>query len=576
MFFLLHPCLYFFVGALLLWYTPRALRMPLILIIPGLSMVSILALATIGTPSLQWQWALFGMAIKPIIVQHYSTVFALGFSCVALLGGLFLARQASPKEISLGYAYTAGALAIAYAGDFITLFISFEWMAMLATILIMTAQYPHSLQAAGRYLMMHLLGGIVLFAGIAGHVFLTHDLSIISLDIPLSSFSSLFFNMKLLYPVLIALGLLLHCAAFPLHGWLTDAYPESSPGGFVFLTAMTTKAAIFALILILPGVELLVYIGLITAVWAMYYAIIENDIRRMLSYSLVSQIGLMLITIGVGTSFTLQATAMLAIENLIAEALLAMVAGTIIIVTNKHKLSDLGGLYRTMPALAFVSTVGSLTLSALPGTIGFVAKHLSLQSLAPYDQSWLSFAVLTLGSASILQVGFRFTWMIFFNRDAGFRKQSTPFSLLLPSFIAAFICLILGVVPQFLFSLLPGHLTFDGYVHGEWYNQCQLILYSIIGFFVVYPLLVPVKGISLDIDWLYRIVLRHILLLGEYGWMSLMREGKKITIPLLLGIKHMVFKIGHKQSILARNWPIGVSVLSLTIMLGVYLLTYYR
>ena len=100
---------------------------------------------------------------------------------------------------------------------------------------------------------------------------------------------------------LILAGFLINAAAVPLSAWLPDAYPESSWSGMVFLSAFTTKAAVYALLRGFPGTEPLIYVGLCMIFYGIVYAILENDMRRILAYSIVNQVGFMVAGVGIGT-----------------------------------------------------------------------------------------------------------------------------------------------------------------------------------------------------------------------------------------------------------------------------------
>ena len=152
----------------------------------------------------------------------------------------------------------------------------------------------------------------------------------------------------------------------PLSAWLPDAYPESSWSGMVFLSAFTTKTAVYVLLRAFPGTELLIYVGLFMVFYGIIYAILENDMRRILAYSIVNQVGFMVVGIGIGTEMALNGAAAHAFTHIIYKALLLMSAGSVLYMTGKRKCTDLGGLFRTMPLTAACGIVGALSISSFP------------------------------------------------------------------------------------------------------------------------------------------------------------------------------------------------------------------
>lgn len=575
--FLIHPALIFLIGSFLLMACPRICRLPLLVMIPLLSLLAIIDISHSHLISYINDWHVVGITLKPWVILPYSTLFALAFTLVAFAAGIYAYYQKSAYQTALGFAYTAGALVVCYMGDFITMILSFEWMALCATGLIISGGYPNSLRSGARYLAMHLFAGTLLLAGIAGHILITGNAGIESINLPFAQiFSGMGISSLDCSHLILAVGLLIHIAAPPFCAWVADSYPESSPVGFLYVTSLTTKAALFATLLIFSGAEWLIPLGVTMLAYGTIYAIISNDIRRILSYSLIVQLGLMMIAIGIGTTVALHAAVLLALVHLCYNCLFGMIMGTVITATGKHKLTDMGGLYRSMQLMALFAVISSFTMAALPGTFGYIAKALLLQSAQEVPCIWLVLVILAASASSVFHGGFRLTWMVFFDRDAGYRDLRYPAVMLIPAAAAAFLCLLLGTTPSFILQYLPQPMIFTGYQYGHWYNQAQLYVFAIIAFFITYPLLKPTKAIILDFDWFYRKCIRHFLLLGEQTWLYLMRFGKNWSVMMLSLSGRCIRHIAQDQGILARNYPIGMTVLSLTVMLGVYLFLYYR
>ncbi len=346
--------------------------------------------------------------------------------------------------------------------------------------------------------MIHLLGGVLLFAGVTGHIVQTGDVA--------------FTRMALDSPAhwLILIGFLVNAGAPPLSAWLPDAYPEASWSGTVFLSAFTTKTAVYALIRGFPGTELLIWVGLFMVFYGIVYALLENDMRRILAYSIVNQVGFMIAGIGIGTEMALNGAAAHAFTHIIYKALLLMSAGSVLLMTGRRKCSELGGLFHTMPLTTMCGTIGALAISSFPLTSGFVSK--SMVSQAAADGHLLTvWLLLTAASAGVfLHAGIKFPWFVFFQKDSGLRPAEPPASMRWAMLLFAFLCVALGVWFEPLYALLPYAVKYEPYTWAHVLTQLQLLLFSGLAFFVMLPYLKRTLTITLDTDWIWRRLLARL------------------------------------------------------------------
>ena len=142
---------------------------------------------------------------------------------------------------------------------------------------------------------------------------------------------------------LIFLGVGIKCAFPFLHSWLVDAYPESTPTGAVFLSSFTTKTAVYVLARSFAGTEILLYIGAAMAMFPIFYAVIENDLRRVLGYSMINQIGFMVVGVGLGPGMGVNGAVAHAFNDVLFKGLLFMSMGAVLYRTGRINGSDLGG-----------------------------------------------------------------------------------------------------------------------------------------------------------------------------------------------------------------------------------------
>jgi len=504
--------------------------------------------------------------IEPLEGGPLRRLFATIFALMAFVGGLFAFRHSQWYELASSYAYAAGAIGVSFAGDLITLFIFWELMALSSTIVVWCGSTPKARAAGIRYAIMHLLGGIILKVGIVGVII--HSGSSDIRPMLATDFDT--------YMILI--GILINAAAPPLSAWLADAYPESSPTGSVFLSAFTTKTAVLALILLFPSEGVLIWVGIYMIMYGIIYALLENNARRILAYSVVNQVGFMVCAVGIGTQTALNGAAAHAFAHIIYKALLFMSAGVVVYRTGKSKCTDLGGIFRTMPLTTICSIIGALSISSFPLTSGFTTK--TLISHAAADEGMLVvYFLLTAASAGVfLHAGIKFPWFVFFQKDSGLRPKDTPWNMALAMIIFTVLCIILGVFPELLYRYLPYRIDYIAYKPEKVLFYLQLLLFSGLTFFIMMPLMRRTMTISLDVDWIWRVFLRR---LSQYILASIGCIGSALRIRIrglmdrlqqFLRRYFSAGKNGRENGYFAHPWPISITILWLLVLFLVYML----
>jgi multicomponent Na+:H+ antiporter subunit D len=525
--------------------------------------------------------------------QPATAVFATIFALMAFAGALFahpitgLASERGKRwqvELPAAFVYAGSAICVTFAGDILSLFIFWELMAIGSTVVVWSAGTRESARAGLRYALVHLVGGVVLMAGILAHVFalqaqgVPDPLALSHFAFGAAGFEALSFGSGQAAPWLILIGVLVNAAAPPLGSWLADAYPEASESGTVFLSAFTTKTAVYVLMVMFAGTELLVYVGLAMALYGIVYAILENDMRRILAYSIVNQVGFMVCGIGIGTAMALNGAAAHAFAHIIYKALLLMSAGSVLYMTGKRKCTDLGGLYHSMPITMVCGIVGALAISSFPLTSGFVTKSM-INSAAADQHHALAWFVLTAASAGVfLHAGIKFPWFVFFQKDSGLRPPDPPWNMRAAMIFFAVLCVGLGVpgVYQPLYAILPfpaaaGETLYVPYTGSHVISQLQLLLFSGLAFFVLLPVLKRTLTITLDADWVYRRLFpglwKH-LLRPVFAALGEIRDGIIGGIPD--DVKRVVYSAPREDSIF-HEWGLVGAMLTITGILFVYL-----
>jgi len=559
---LIHPAFILIIGGFLTLILPQTLKKIFSLGLPLAAIVALLSLSY-GEAG---HYQIFSFQLTLLRLDHLSFIFALIFCIALFIIALYSLHQRNITEHASVFVYAGAAIGAVLAGDLLTVFIFWETTAIASGLIIWANKTTHSYAAGLRYFIIHVASGLLLLTGAILHYQGTGSLAFEHLG--LNSWAGKF--------IFLAFGI--KCAFPLLHSWLQDAYPEASPTGTVALSVFTTKLAIYALARGYAGTEELIWIGATMTAFPVFFAVIQNDMRRVLSYSLNNQLGFMVVGIGIGTEMALNGAAAHAFAHILYKALLFMSMGAVLHRVGTMKASELGGLYKSMPWTTVFCIIGSLSITAFPLLSGFVSKSMILTAAAS-EGYWLIWLVLLFASAGVLDhSGIKIPFFTFFAHDRGKRCTEAPINMLLAMGLTAFLCVAIGVYPTALYAILPFTVDFAPYSFTHVITQLQLLLFSALAFVIlyrskVYPLEIPAT--NLDIDWFYRkpgaFIAKHAMetVAASEKWLS-------------TSIKTLVFVIGTRlhrhhgpQGILAKTWPTGSMVMWVAFLLGMYLIFYY-
>jgi len=485
-----HPGLLLILGAGVVPLLGGRIKRAFMVVLPASALVLCLRLepGTYGVVRFFGQELVFGR------VDPLSLVFSYVFALLAVVGMLYALHVRDDAQHVAALIYAGGALGVTFAGDFLSFFLFWELMAVSAVLIVWLRREPPAVAAGFRYLLVHVTGGLCLLAGIALHWSETGSLA----------FSDMSAHAGGAAFTLILLALLVNAAVPPLGAWLPDAYPEATATGAVFLTAFTTKSAVYALIRGFAGTEILVWLGAVMAVYGVVYAVLENDARRLLAYHIISQVGYMVCGVGIGTELALNGATAHAFAHILYKGLLFMGAGAVLHVTSLRKLSDMGGLYKTMPLTLGLYMIGAFAISAVPLFSGFVSKSMVVSSAAETHRTWV-FLLLTLASSgTFLHTGLKLPYYMFFGKDRGLRGQEPPRNMLAAMALTAAACVLIGILPGLLYAQLPYPVDYAPYTVRHVTSTLGLLAFTALGFFLLIRHLDPEPTISLDTDWFYR------------------------------------------------------------------------
>jgi multicomponent Na+:H+ antiporter subunit D len=513
-----HPALILIIGALILPFVRGPLRKPYLLLIPVLSLGAVVSNSMLSGSFglyqfMDWQ-LVFGR------VDRLSTVFAFIMALMAVIGTLYGLHVDNAKEHMAAWFYVAGSLGTIYTGDYLSLFLFWEMMAFSSTFLIWFRRGEGSLAAGYRYLLIHTIGGVILLAGIMLRYQAVGDIAFNLLDVKHPE----------LYTWLIMIGFGLNAAVVPLHSWLPDAYSSASFNGSVFMCAFTTKTAVYTLARGFAGFDILVLLGVIMALYGVVYAVMENDIRKLLAWSIVSQVGYMVAGVGIGTELAINGASAHAVAHILYKGLLFMGTGSVLYMTGKTKFTELGGLYEKMPATMIYTIIGCLSISAAPLFAAFVSKPMIIIAGFESHQYWASWLLLFGATGTFMYNGLKLPYFLFFGRNncsaETWGKAGDPtWNMQMAMAASATLCIIVGTIPAVLYRLLPYQVAFHPYNGYQIAESLQTLGFAALAFFLLKKYLVPEEKICLDMDWIYRMggrlflwIARHPLQWFDTAW----------------------------------------------------------
>ncbi len=510
------------------------------------------------------QVELFGFTLDLMRVDKLSRVFALIFTLAAFLSNLYAWHLKDTVQQVAALIYTGSAIGAVFAGDLITLFFYWEGTAIASVFLIWARRTEGSYNTGMRYLIIQISSGVILLAGAA----------MVYIDTGSITFENMSLGSLGTWLIFLSFGIK---ASFPLlHNWLQDSYPAATVTGTVILSAFTTKLAIYALARGFAGTEILIYIGAIMTLFPIFFAEIENDLRRVLAYSLNNQLGFMVVGIGIGTEMALNGTAAHAFAHILYKSLLFMSVGAVLHRTGTSKASELGGLYRTMPLTAIFCLVGAASISAFPLFSGFVTKSVIIDETGAgsYPIIW---AVLVFASAGVLShSGIKIPFFTFFAHDSGLRPKEAPTHMLLAMGLTAALCIYIGVSPDFLYSLLPYEVEFQSYTMGHVIGQLQLLMFALLAFVIlmrtgIHP--PEIRAINLDVDWIYRRLIPSVLTTINRTVSRVWSANTTFWLRMVNDVITQLHNSHGPEGRMAKVWPTGSMVLWIAILLGVTLIT---
>jgi multicomponent Na+:H+ antiporter subunit D len=558
------PILPFFIAAILTLFTRGWLRAVIMLGTPFIAAYGLYSLDAGHTITA----TLMGFDMTPVRIDKLSMLFGYLFAIAALLGNIYALYHKDTMQHFAAQAYAGSAIGAVLAGDMLTLFIYWELMALTSSALIFARRSEASFHAGMRYLVMQIISGLLLLAGIiiyyqsVGNL----DFNFIGLDAPGGWLIFLAFGIKSAFPLL--------------HNWLTDAYPEATVSGTVFLSSFTTKVAVYALARSYAGTDIMIYIGAVMAFFPIYYAVIENDLRRVLTYSLINQVGFMIVGIGIGTELALNGAVGHAFADVIFKGLLMMSMGAVLYATGEMRGSELGGLYKRMPKTTLFAIIGAASISAFPLFSGFVTKSMIVSAvlMEGYYGVWL---ILLFAAAGVFHhAGIKIPYFAFFAHDSKHIKtaKEAPNPMLWAMAISSVLCVAIGVFPEAFYAMMPWPMEYSPYDATHILAQLQLLFFSALAFVWlqlagIYP--PELKSVNIDAEWVYRKLFPKIIYNVGNACAVLYTKVELKAERLLQSTQDSATQFFGAQGFLSSFRSLGGMVMWVAVLLSASLFLYY-
>jgi multicomponent Na+:H+ antiporter subunit D len=501
------PFLIYFFGAALVPLLGKGKVRKIFLV--ALSLFGLVCIALIK-PQTGWVLPISGLELTLLQADRLSLIMGYIFAIAggaAIIYGLSTIKEAG--QYVCGLLYMGSAIGAVFAGDFFTLFIFCEIMSFSSLGLIWYEHTKRSTSAGMRYILYHIFAGCAILGGILIHY--TSSGGSIKVG-PIEPGIGYF---------LLLLGIGVNAAFIPLHTWVPDAYPKATIGGTIFLSIFTTKTGIYMLARTFSGVEAVAYMGGVMCLYGVIFAILQNDVRKLLSYHIVSQLGYMVAGVGIagvgmgviGLDSAGTLVEKLAFDgaiahlfnNLLFKTTLFMCMGAVIYRTGKNNLTDMGGLARKMPITTIACVIAALSISGVIGFNGYVSKGMVIHAAELREMHILALALM-LGSVGTLISFIKLTYFAFFSRNDEIEAKEAPLPMLVPMCVTAFLCMVIGVYPKLLYWILPfrdAAFHYHAFEFGHTLGTVELVLMTVFLFFML-GYFAPHEKITLDFDYLYR------------------------------------------------------------------------
>jgi len=443
---------------------------------------------------------LTGYAVITSGADKLTLMVGIIFSIIALIAGLYNLHVKDRVELCVEAIYAGSSISVVFATHWIGMLIFWELMAVASWLIVVVSRTERATKAGFRYLLVHMLGGNLLLAGI-----------VIKMAQGSTLIECLTGQQDIAYWLILA-GVAVNAAIPPLNAWIADAYPESTMGGTVYMASYTTKVGVFCLIKLFAGTEFLLYFGVFMAVWGACMALIENDLRRLFSYHIISQLGYMIAALAIGGASGIDGASAHLFNNILYKGTLFMCSGVVIAATGKRKISELGGLGKKMPVTSTCFMIASLAIAGFPLLNGFNSKSVVMNTVAESGLHWAELLLMLASVGTLMSITLKINYFVFWGKSDNnlmADESSVPMNRKIAMILGAAGCIITGIFPNIVYGLTPFGTDGHPFTVDHITQYIQLFAGAIIVFVMYIEHMMPKAKITLDTDWFYRVPLKY-------------------------------------------------------------------
>lgn len=423
-------------------------------IVLGVSLMTIVSLMLLYIYQYQGAVKVISMISSPSIigeyfyVHPYSRFVAFGFIFIGSMSIIYCLETSKPSEQIASLLALVSTLGIVFSANYIVMFFFWEMLTLTTSSLIFLEGSKKSYTMGLRFMFMQLSGGLFLLFGILKHYAAVGSFTLVTPEAGLIFF---------------IIGIGIKSSFLPFHFWLPWGYPAASFSSSVLLSILTTKIGVYSVTRILPSLDFLPLMGGTMAIFGVCMAILQKDLRKLLSYHVISQVGYMIAAVGMGVPFSVDGGFLHLFNHMIYKSLLFMSAGALIFVTGKENMKELQhnqnseiknnvfSVLKSVPLAAISAVIGALAISGVPPFNGYVSKYLLKYALTGNGIVEIMLFVAGIGTALSL------TKFVYFGFIASRidNIRPLPFTMKLSMITMASLTLIYGLWPELIKQILP-------------------------------------------------------------------------------------------------------------------------
>jgi len=400
-----------------------------------------------------------------LVVGPVGILFSALIALVGLLASIYALdyiREGAEQLYHMLYLLLlTGATGVVLTGDIFNLFVFFEILCISSYALVAYLGDKAGIESAIKYLIQGAMGSSLMLIGIGllYGLFGTLNMADIASNIDTVSSISIFVPL-----VLLITGLGVEAAIFPLNAWLPDAHSSAPSSISAILSGIAIKVGIYAVARVIFTIfgassilHFLALLGLLTLLIGEFSAFCQNNIKRLLAYSSIGQIGLIVFALGMGISHGVAGSLFQLISHALSKALLFLTVGYMIYRSGSMEISKLEGMGKRMPLTSLAFTIGAFSLVGLPPFIGFPSKFLIIRAALSKQELFFTVLIALVLVGTVIEGAyfFRVIQVLYFKGNHNnLKREEAPISALIPIVILIVLIVTVGVYPTPLTRIL--------------------------------------------------------------------------------------------------------------------------